>query len=311
MNISEIKRNRLSGSESEDRTVRRIGMVTGGLDSPVRPVRTGGRTRNGGPLALRLLVYGSDGLEDWEIVELILKSSRTTRSREALAKSLIARFGSLGGVISASVCELNTVAGIGHREVTTLKAVQVVATRMIKGRMPGVVRLHNWDRLKDYLTSVLSYENVEQLRVLYLNGKNVLIGEEIHSRGTVNHVPVYPREIVKRALELSSSAVILVHNHPSGDPNPSGEDVNMTIKIKGALDAVEITLHDHIIVGPGFMVSFRSLQLLPFAHLEPTEPYRQRHHTRRWEKPMPGHVSQVSTGDETVTGLADPIGIEK
>jgi DNA repair protein RadC len=224
-----------------------------------------------------LLVYGADGLADWEIVELILQSSMTRRDTTILAKSLIAKFGSLGGVLSANVYELDAVAGIGRREVANLKAIQAVAVRLIKAKMQDGPLLQDWDRLQNYLTSVLSHETVEQLRVLFLNGKNALLGEELHSRGTVDHVPVYPREIVKRALELNASAVILAHNHPSGNPTPSAADVQMTVKIMSALQAVDIVLHDHIIVGTGTMASFRRLGVLPFAHIDPDVPYHRKH----------------------------------
>ncbi len=194
-----------------------------------------------------------------------------------LAKSLILRFGCLGSVVRATVNELCTVSGIGPAEASALKAVQAVAVRLIKSNLQDRPVLRDWASLAAYLNSVLSYETVEHVRVLFLNQQNFLLGEELHNRGTVNHVPVYPREIAKRALELNSSAVIVAHNHPGGSPRPSGDDVQMTVQIMGALSAVGIALHDHIVVGMGSMVSFRKLGVVPFAHLDPDAPYHQRH----------------------------------
>jgi DNA repair protein RadC len=250
-------------------------MAEGRLSEAVKSLGLAGYGATRSPAAIRLFVYGTDGLADWEIVELLLQASITRRDTATLAQLLIEKFASLAGVLSANAYELDAVAGIGPREVANLKAVQAVAVKLIKARLHDGPLLQNWDRLSNYLTAVLSHENVEHLRVLFLNTKNMLIGEELLGRGTVSRVAVYPREIVKRALELHATAVILAHNHPSGDPTPSDDDVEMTINIMDALKAVEIVLHDHIIAGPGVMASFRKLGFPPFAHISANAPYHQ------------------------------------
>ncbi len=251
-------------------------LADAGSHHAMTPLKMGGGRKRGRSIALSLLAFGTDALADSEVVDLILQANMVRRDTEAIADSLILRFGSLGGVVAAGVHELNAVKGIRLADVSNLKAVQAVAIRLTKSKLLGRPVLQNWARLADYLTSVLSHEGVEHLRVLFLNQKSFLLATALLGTGTVDHVPAYPREIVKRALQLNSTAVIIAHNHPSGCPSPSEEDISMTVRIMGALSSVGVALHDHIIVGKGALVSFRKLGVPPFAHIEPGEPYHGR-----------------------------------
>jgi len=166
-------------------------------------------------------------------------------------------------VIAAPVPDLLSVEGIGEAAVAALKSVQAAALRLMRAEVIDQPVLNNWDRLLAYLGAELSRERVEQFRVLFLDNRNRLLADEAQQRGTVNHTPVYPREVAKRALELHATALILVHNHPSGDPTPSRDDIAMTEQIRAAAAALSIVLHDHIIVGNGRWLSFRKEGLLP------------------------------------------------
>jgi DNA repair protein RadC len=185
------------------------------------------------------------------------------RDTKPLARALLSRFGSFAGVIAAPIPDLLSVEGIGEAAVAALKSVQAAALRLMRAEVIDQPVLNNWDRLLAYLGAELSRERVEQFRVLFLDNRNRLLADEAQQRGTVNHTPVYPREVAKRALELHATALILVHNHPSGDPTPSRDDIAMTEQIRTAAAALSIVLHDHIIVGNGRWLSFRKEGLLP------------------------------------------------
>lgn len=210
----------------------------------------------------RILAGQGETMADYEMLEMVLFIALPRVDTKALAKTLIARFGSYAAVIAAPPEELVQVKGIGESAVATLKVVQLAAQRLARAEVLDRPVLNNWDRLMDYLHAVLARERVEQFRVLFLDTRNRLLADEAQARGTVNHTPVYPREVVKRALELKATALILVHNHPSGDPTPSRDDLEMTQEVKRAASALSIVLHDHVIVGNGRWLSFRREGLL-------------------------------------------------
>jgi DNA repair protein RadC len=174
-----------------------------------------------------------------------------------LAKALMNRFGSFAGVLAATAADLVAMPRVGRHSVAALKLVQAAALRMSRAELLDRPLLNNWEKLLDYLTAAMALEPVEQVRVLFLDTRNRLIADEVQSRGTVNHTPVYPREIVKRALMLNATAMVLVHNHPSGDPSPSRDDIEMTREVQAAAQIMQIMLHDHIIVGANRCHSFR------------------------------------------------------
>jgi DNA repair protein RadC len=210
----------------------------------------------------RLLTGGPDALADHELLEMVLFLALPRRDTKSIARALIAQCGSFAAAISAPVAELQRVEGMGEAGPAALKTIQAAAVRLARAEIVDQPILTNWERLIDYLTAVLARERAEQFRVLYLNTRNRLIADEAQARGTVNHTPVYPREVVKRALELHATALILVHNHPSGDPSPSRDDIDMTREVKAAATTVGVTLHDHIIIGNGRWLSFRQEGLL-------------------------------------------------
>ena len=205
----------------------------------------------------RLLRAGADALADYELLEMVLYIALPRRDTKPLARALLAEFGSFPAICAAPVTALLAIDGIGEAAAATLKVVQAAALRLARGELADRPLLGNWDRLIGYLTAVLAREKTEQCRVLFLNNRNRLIADEVMGRGTVNHTPIYPREVVRRALELQATALILVHNHPSGDPRPSPEDVAMTREVKQAAALLGITLHDHVIIGNGAWCSLR------------------------------------------------------
>jgi DNA repair protein RadC len=230
------------------------------------PPRTGepahGLAGHRARLRSRFLAAGGDAVADHELIEMLLFLALPRRDTKPIARALITRFGSYAAAISATVPELLGVDGLGEAGVAALKIVQTSAHRLAKAEVLYRPVLSNWERLNEYLQAILGREKVEQFRVLFLDNRNRLLADEAQARGTVNHTPVYPREVVKRALELHATAFILVHNHPSGDPSPSREDIDMTKEIKKAASALSIVLHDHIIVGNGQWLSFRKAGLL-------------------------------------------------
>ncbi len=205
---------------------------------------------------------GIDALADYELLEMLLFLAFKAGDTKPLAKALINRFGSFAAVLAASYEEQIRVPGLGPHSVTALQIVRAGAIRMALAEVKKQPILNSPEKLSAYLNIVLAREKVEQFRVLFLNSRNSLIADEMQGRGTVDHTPVYPREIVKRALELQATAIILVHNHPSGDPSPSAEDVAMTREIREAGRLLSVQLHDHVIVGNGNSFSFRELGLL-------------------------------------------------
>ncbi|PZQ97762.1 MAG: hypothetical protein DI533_11400 [Cereibacter sphaeroides] len=209
-------------------------------------------------LRARFRQGGGDPMPDYEMLELILFRAIPRQDVKPLARTLIDTFGDLARVISASEARLMDVSGVGEAVVLELKICQAVAQRMARARVMHRPVLSSWDALLDYCHTTMAHRETEQFRILFLDRKNVLIADEEQARGTVDHVPVYPREVVKRALELNASALILVHNHPSGDPTPSDADISMTAQIQEAASVLGITLHDHLIVGKSREVSFRS-----------------------------------------------------
>jgi DNA repair protein RadC len=209
----------------------------------------------------RLLTAGPEALADHEMLELVL-FALPRRDTKPLARALLSRFGSFARVITAPVQDLLTVEGLGETGVSALKSVHAASLRLLRAEVIDRPVLNNWDRLMAYLNAEISRERVEQFRVLFLDNRNRLLADEAQQRGTVNHTPVYPREVAKRALELHATALILVHNHPSGDPTPSNDDIAMTQQVKAAVAPLSIVLHDHIVVGNGRWTSFLQEGLL-------------------------------------------------
>jgi DNA repair protein RadC len=210
----------------------------------------------------RFLVGGAGALPDYEMLELVLFRAIPRRDVKPLARQLLTEFGDFNGVISATPERLSCVKGVGDAVVTELKIIEAAAHRLAQARVLKRQVVSSWDALLEYCQTTMAHRETEQFRVLYLDRKNVLIADELQARGTVDHVPVYPREVVKRALELNASAFILIHNHPSGDPSPSEADIDMTMQIQQAATALGITLHDHLIVGKSCELSFRAEGLL-------------------------------------------------
>ncbi|AYG59004.1 RadC family protein [Rhizobium jaguaris] len=205
---------------------------------------------------------GDTALADYEILELLLFRLIPRRDTKPIAKALLARFGTLGGVFGAPANLLQEISGVGEAVALDLKLVATVAQRMLKSELSGKPVLSSWKALIDYCHTAMAHETREQFRILFLDKRNALIADEVQGLGTVDHTPVYPREVVRRALELSATAVILVHNHPSGDPTPSRADIDMTKTIIDTAGPLGITVHDHIIIGKNGHVSFRALQLI-------------------------------------------------
>jgi DNA repair protein RadC len=210
----------------------------------------------------RFLAGGPDALPDYELLELLLFMAIPQRDVKPLAKALIAHFGSFADVIAAAPERLKEVEGVKDGTVAALKIVAAAALRLAKARILGKPALSSWEALLDYCSAAMGRTQTEEFRVLFLDRRNVLVADEVHQRGTVDHTPVYPREVVKRALELGASAIILVHNHPSGDPTPSRGDIAMTREIAAAAKALKIELHDHLVIGRGKHASFKALGLL-------------------------------------------------
>jgi DNA repair protein RadC len=218
-----------------------------------KPGHLGHRAR----LRSRFLDAGPDALADYELLELLLFSALPRKDTKPLAKALIETFGSFADVITADKNKLITVDGMGETAVTALKAVEAGAIRMLRAGVIDKPVISSWNALIDYCTAQMAFGEIEQFRILFLDKKNKLIADEAQQKGTVDHTPVYPREVAKRALELNASALIMVHNHPSGDPSPSRADIDMTQKVKAAVEAVGLVLHDHIVIGRGGHLSFR------------------------------------------------------
>lgn len=213
-------------------------------------------------LRTRFIDGGAAALPDYEMLELVLFRAIPRRDVKPLAHKLLETFGDFNGVLTAPPERLKEVSGIGDAVICELKIVEAAAHRLARSRVMQRQVVSSWDALIDYCHTAMAHRDIEQFRVLFLDRKNILIADEEQARGTIDHVPVYPREVVKRALQLNASAMILVHNHPSGDPTPSQEDINMTARIDAAAQALGLTLHDHLIIGKSAELSFRSEGLL-------------------------------------------------
>jgi len=210
----------------------------------------------------RLLTAGPDSLADHEMLEMILFLALPRRDTKPIARALLARFGTFSNVIAAPLSDLLHIDGLGEAGAAAVKVVQAASLRLIRASVKEKPVFSNWDLLIGYLTAALAHEVVEQVRVLFLDTRNRLIADEVLGQGTINQAPVYPRQVVKRALELHATALILVHNHPSGDPTPSREDVGMTLEVRRAAEALGIKLFDHVVIGGDRWVSFKAQGLL-------------------------------------------------
>jgi DNA repair protein RadC len=213
-------------------------------------------------LKTRFREAGGEALADYELLELLLFQVLPRRDTKPVAKALIARFGSFAEVLAAPAALLGEVEGVGEAVALHLKLAQAAATRYARGAVAPKRVLASWQAVLDYCRTAVAFEAVEQFRILFLDRKNALIADEVQQRGTVDHTPVYPREVVKRALELSATALVLVHNHPSGDPTPSAADVAMTRSVIDIAKPLGIAVHDHIVVGRDRHASLKALKLI-------------------------------------------------
>ena len=213
-------------------------------------------------LRARFMEGGASAMPDYELLELVLFRAIPRQDVKPLARRLLDTFGDFNRVVAAPAERLRAVPGVGEAVVQELKVVEAAAHRMARSRVLGRPVISSWDAVLDYCHTTMAHRETEQFRILFLDRKNVLIADEEQGRGTVDHVPVYPREVAKRALALNASSLILVHNHPSGDPTPSEADIAMTRRIRDAVDAIGVTLHDHLIIGQSRELSFRSSGLL-------------------------------------------------
>ncbi len=210
----------------------------------------------------RFSTAGHLALADYELLELLLFRLIPRADTKPVAKALLARFGSLAEVLGASEALLQEVKGIGPAVALDLKVVAAAAQRMLRSELKGRETLASWTQVLDYCRAAMAFEDREQFRILFLDKKNALIADEVQQTGTVDHTPVYPREVVKRALELSATAIVLVHNHPSGDPTPSRADIDMTREIVEAGKRLGIAVHDHLIIGTKGYASMKGLLLI-------------------------------------------------
>ncbi len=205
---------------------------------------------------------GADALPDYELIELVLFRAVPRRDTKPLAKAILARFGTFAEAMSAPDELLKEVPGLGEAAITEMKLVRAAALRLVRGEVLERPVLGSWSQVLDYCRASMGFEPKEQFRILFLDKRNQIIADEMQQEGTVDHTPVYVREVVKRALELSATAIVLVHNHPSGDPTPSRADIEMTKQIVQAAKNLGIVVHDHIIVGKQGHASFRGLGLI-------------------------------------------------
>lgn len=227
----------------------------GGITEKSKPHYHGHRLR----LRQKLLTGGARALADYELLEMVLFSALPRGDTKPLAKEILAKFDNdFNRALTAPAADLVAIDGVGDAVIAALKLVEAAAFRLSKAQIQKRDCLSSWDALVAYCETVMVHNRIEEFRVIFLDRKNFVVADEPQAHGTVDHVPVYPREVVKRALELSASAIILVHNHPSGDPNPSESDWLMTERIIEAARALDITVHDHIIVGAQGVFSFRA-----------------------------------------------------
>jgi DNA repair protein RadC len=205
---------------------------------------------------------GADALSDYELLEMVLFRALPRRDVKPLAKSLIGKFGSFAETVHAPDARLREVGGLGEAAITEIKLIAAAASRVAKGQLKAKTVLSSWATVIDYCRTAMAFADKEQFRILFLDKRNQLISDEVQQVGTVDHTPVYPREVVKRALELSATAIIMVHNHPSGDPTPSQADVQMTKAVIDVSGPLGISVHDHIIVGKHGHASLKGLKLI-------------------------------------------------
>lgn len=213
-------------------------------------------------LRTRFLNGGADAMPDYELLELVLFRAIPRQDVKPLARALLDKFGDFNGVLTASATQLSAVKGVGQAVILELKIVEAAAQRLARSRVMQRHVISSWAAIVDYCHTVMAHRDTEQFRILFLDIKNTLIADEAQAKGTIDHVPVYPREVVRRALELNAASLILVHNHPSGDPTPSTADIEMTAKIANAAFALDIQVHDHLIIGKSRELSFRAEGLL-------------------------------------------------
>ena len=206
----------------------------------------------------RFIAGGATAVPDYELLELILFRAIPRQDVKPLARKLIDVFGDFNRVVSASALQLTQVEGVGEAVALELKIVEAAAHRLARAKVMERHVVSSWDALLDYCHTIMAHRETEQFRILFLDTKNVLIADEEQAKGTLDHVPVYPREVVKRALELNAASLILVHNHPSGDPTPSSADIDMTRQINAAAKTLGVTVHDHLIIGKSCELSFRA-----------------------------------------------------
>jgi DNA repair protein RadC len=227
-------------------------------DAAAKPHYLGHRER----LRRRFRDAGADALPDYELLELILFRAVPRRDTKPLAKAILAQFGTFAEALNAPEERLKEVPGLGEAAITEIKLVRAAALRLVRGEVLGRPVLASWSQVLDYCRASMGFEAKEQFRILFLDKRNQIIADEVQQKGTVDHTPVYVREVVKRALELSATAIVLVHNHPSGDPTPSRADIEMTKQIVSSAKNLGIVVHDHIIVGKQGHASFRGLGLI-------------------------------------------------
>jgi DNA repair protein RadC len=247
---------------SKPASLAEFSFLPGLVPQPMEPSGAAGAEGHRARMRQRLLKAGPDALADHEMLEMILFIALPRRDTKPIARELLTRFRTFGGVLGAPETELRGVDGVGEAGAAAVKLVQAAALRMMRHEIASQPVLATWDGLTNYLTASMGHERTEQFRVLFLDGRNKLIADEVQGLGTINHAPAYPREVVRRCLELHASAVILAHNHPSGEPAPSREDVALTAEIARAAAMMGIAVHDHIVVGKGKWLSFRQEKLL-------------------------------------------------
>ena len=227
-------------------------------DAAAKPHYLGHRER----LRRRFRDAGADAVPDYELLELILFRAVPRRDTKPLAKAILAQFGTFAEALNAPEERLKEVPGLGQAAITEIKLVRAAALRLVRGEVLERPVLGSWSQVLDYCRASMGFEAKEQFRILFLDKRNQIIADEVQQKGTVDHTPVYVREVVKRALELSATAIVLVHNHPSGDPTPSRADIEMTKQIVSSAKNLGIVVHDHIIVGKQGHASFRGLGLI-------------------------------------------------
>ena len=205
---------------------------------------------------------GRTPLSDYELLEMVLFTAQPRRDMKPLAKTLLKTFGSFAEAIHAPEARLKEIDGVGDVTINALKVIAAAASRIAKGELQQRTALSSWNDVIDYCRTSMAFADKEQFRILFLDKRNQLISDEVQQTGTVDHTPVYPREVIKRALELSATAILLVHNHPSGDPTPSQADIQMTKAIIDIAGPLGIAVHDHLIVGKNGHASMKGLRLI-------------------------------------------------